>query len=99
MRVGEVVERAHVIYRATGRGNRPVEVHLVATPAAATVGDAWTRLTQVDATVDPRSLEIETRLRPRSARGTRAAAPRTALPIDLARWLAGRAAMAHDACP
>ena len=98
---GEAADRSYVIYRGTGRGNRPVEVHLVAAPGVATVADAWTRLSRLDPSVDPRSLEIETRRLPRRpepgrARGAgRAPTP----PIDLARWLADRAAMAHDARP
>ena len=68
MRVGEAVERALVIYRATGRGNRAVEVHLIAAPRVATVADAWARLTRLDPSVDPRSLEIETRRLSRRSR-------------------------------
>jgi hypothetical protein len=97
MRVGQAEDRAYVVYRGTGRGNRPVEVHLVAAPAIATAADAWTRLTRLDPSVDPRSIEIETRRLRRSeparARGPKGSTP----PIDLARWLARRAAMAHDA--
>jgi len=96
-------ERSYVIYRGTGRGDRPVEVHLIAAPdaAAATAADAWTRLARLDATVDPRSIEIETRRLPRRpglATG-RTATCQSSAPIDLARWLAARAAMGHDARP
>jgi hypothetical protein len=96
-----MAERAYVIYRGVGRGGRPVEVHLVAGPGVETVADAWTRLTRLDPTVDPASLEIETRRLPRRSglgaprRGPRRPEP----PVDLARWLAARAAMAHHGRP
>jgi hypothetical protein len=95
MGVGQDADRAYVIYRGTGRGNRPVEVHLVVAPGIATVAHAWARLTRVDPSVDPRSIEIETRQLhrswPRRARG------KGSTPIDLVSRLARRAAMAHDA--
>ena len=61
MGFGNGAELAYVTYRATGGGRQPVEVHLVMVPSAATVADAWSRLTQIDPTVDPYSLEIESR--------------------------------------
>jgi hypothetical protein len=91
-------ERSYVIYRGTGRGDRPVEVHLIAAPDAATAADAWTRLARLDATVDPRSIEIETRRLPRRP-GLATGRRQSSAPIDLARWLAARAAMGHDARP
>jgi hypothetical protein len=95
-------ERSYVIYRGTGRGDRPVEVHLIAAPDAVTAADAWTRLARLDATVDPRSIEIETRRLPRRpglAAAGRAATRQSSAPIDLARWLAARTAMGHHARP
>ena len=94
-------ERTYVIYRGTGRGDRPVEVHLIAAPdaAAATAADAWTRLARLDATVDPRSIEIETRRLPRRPGPAATGRRQSSAPIDLARWLAARAAMGHDARP
>jgi hypothetical protein len=86
-------ERAYVIYRGAGRGGREVEVHLVAAPGVATMADAWTRLTRLDPSVDPMSLEIETRRLPR--RPARPAQRRTEPLVDLARWVAARAALAH----
>jgi len=88
------MERAYVIYRGAGRGGRPVEVHLVAAPGVATVADAWARLARLDPTVDPESLEIETRRLPR--RSPRPGPRRPGPPVDLGRWLAARATMAHD---
>ena len=87
-------ERAYVVYRAAGRGDRPVEVHLVMAADAATVGDAWTRLTRLDPSVDPRSLENETRRLASRPRATAAGEPSP--PVDIAHWLAARAAMPHD---
>jgi hypothetical protein len=55
---------AHVIYRAAGRDGREVEIHLALEPAAATVADAWSRLTGVCPDADPLSLEIEVREAP-----------------------------------
>jgi len=88
----QVAERAYIIYRGTGRGDRPVEVHLIDVPAAGTVADAWARLSQLDPSVDPTSIEIEVRRRPRrtSRRGRAASSP-----INLALWVAERAAMAQ----
>jgi hypothetical protein len=99
MRVGRALERSYVIYRGTGNGGRPVEVHLVAGPGVATVADAWARLTRLDPSVDPESVEIETRRLPRrSCLG--APRPRRPAPaVDLARWLAARAAMDHHGRP
>ena len=65
MAAGRTEDRAYVIYRGAGRGGRPVEVHLVAAPGVATLADAWARLTRLDPSVDPLSLEIETRRLPR----------------------------------
>ena len=90
-------ERAYVIYRALGRGDRPVEVHLIAAAGVATVADAWERLSRLDLGVDPRSLEIETRRLPRRFRLAGSAGARPTPPVDLARWVAARAAMAHHA--
>jgi hypothetical protein len=86
-------ERAYIVYRGTGRGGRPVEVHLVTPPGVATMADAWTRLTRLDPTVDPTSIEIETRRLPGKA--TPPARRRPSAPIDLGRWLAARAPMAQ----
>jgi hypothetical protein len=101
MGVGRTEERAYVIYRGTGRGGRPVEVHLVARPGVATVADAWARLTRLDPTVEPTSLEIETRRLPRpSGIGKPRPGPRRPEPpVDLARWLAARARMAQHGRP
>jgi hypothetical protein len=52
---------AHVVYRASRSSGRMVEIHLAIAPAAATVADAWSRLTAVHPDVDPTSLEIEIR--------------------------------------
>jgi hypothetical protein len=93
MAAGATEDRAYVIYRGAGRGGRAVEVHLVAAPGVATMGDAWTRLTRLDPSVDPLSLEIETRLLP--PRAPRPAPRRAEAPVDLARWVAARAALAH----
>jgi hypothetical protein len=90
-----VADRAYVIYRGIGRGNRPVEVRLVTAPGIVTAADAWERLRRLDPSVDPRSIEIETRRLRRSTPAPRRRSPTP--PIDLARWLARRAAMAHDA--
>lgn len=51
---------ADVVYRATA-GARLVELRLALEPAAATVADAWARLSAMDAEVDPWTLEIEIR--------------------------------------
>lgn len=90
-------ERAYVIYRAVGRAGRPVEVHLVAAARVATVADAWARLSRIDPGIDPRSLEIETRRLPRRFRLAGSVGRPSAPPVDLARWVAARAAMAHHA--
>ena len=49
---------AHVTYRAKA-GDREVALELAINPAMATVQDAWRRLSQAFAHVDPRTLEIE----------------------------------------
>ena len=96
MAAGRTEDRAYVIYRGAGRGGRPVEVHLVAAPGVATLADAWARLTRLDPSVDPLSLEIETRRLPQRPRP----APRQpGPPVDLARWVAARAALAHHERP
>jgi hypothetical protein len=50
-----------VTYRATVAGGRQAEVRLRTTFAAATLADAWGRLTALHDGVDPRSIEIELR--------------------------------------
>ena len=97
MAAGRTEDRAYVIYRGAGRGGRPVEVHLVAAPGVATLADAWARLTRLDPSVDPLSLEIETRRLPR--RPPRPAPRQPGPPVDLARWVAARAALAHHERP
>lgn len=52
---------ADVTYRATAAGRKEVAIHLHLTPEAATVADAWARLTAVQQDIDPLSLEIEIR--------------------------------------
>ena len=52
---------ADVTYRATSSEGREVELHLIIDPAAASVADAWSRLTEANYSVDPMSLEIEIR--------------------------------------
>ena len=52
---------AHVTYRATSAGGREVEIHLTIDPSAASIADAWFRLTEAHPGVDPMSLEIEIR--------------------------------------
>ena len=49
----------HVVYRATSSAGRDLEIHLAIEPEAATVADAWSRLTGICPDVDPMSLEIE----------------------------------------
>jgi hypothetical protein len=90
-------ERAYVIYRGVGRGDRTVEVHLVIRAAVASVGDAWARLTALDPSVDPQSIEMEIRRQRRMP--ARIGHKEATTPIDLARWVAARAAMAHHARP
>jgi hypothetical protein len=51
---------AHVTYRATS-GGQEVEIHLTMDPSAASIADAWSRLTEAYPAVDPLSLEIEIR--------------------------------------
>jgi hypothetical protein len=50
-----------VTYRATVAGGRTAEIRLRTTFAAATLADAWARLTALHGGVDPRSIEIELR--------------------------------------
>ena len=50
-----------VTYRATVAGGGQAEVRLQTTFAAATLADAWERLTALHDGVDPRSIEIELR--------------------------------------
>jgi hypothetical protein len=50
-----------VIYRATTRAGREVELRLAMSAADATVDDAWRRLSALHPGVDPFSLEIECR--------------------------------------
>lgn len=54
-------EVATVTYRASGRDGRDVELRLALEPDAATVQDAWSRLSAAFGAVDPRSLEIVVR--------------------------------------
>jgi hypothetical protein len=53
--------RVHVTYRANLKGGREVELRLSLDPRAATIGDAWRRLSAAYAEVEPTSLEIEMR--------------------------------------
>lgn len=93
-------ERAYIVFRGTGCGGRVVEVHLIDAPAAGNMADAWARLSRLDPSVDPRSIEIETRRRLRPAARTPVRpGPSPSPPIDFARWLAERAAMAHHPDP
>jgi hypothetical protein len=55
----QAAELARVVYRASRPSGRTVEIHLVIEASAATVSDAWSRLTTVHSDLDPRSLEIE----------------------------------------
>jgi hypothetical protein len=50
-----------VTYRATLAGGRTAEIRLRTTFAAATLADAWRRLSALHDGVDPRSIEIELR--------------------------------------
>jgi hypothetical protein len=51
---------ADVVYRATAASGRLVEVRFVTLQAAAaTVADAWARLSAVGTDIDPMSIEIE----------------------------------------
>jgi hypothetical protein len=59
MTLSEANKCLHVIYRASRSNGRPVEMHLAIRPEAATVADAWAKLTAFDSLLDPRSLEIE----------------------------------------
>jgi hypothetical protein len=52
-------DHAHVVYRASRPGGCEVELHLSLEPKAATVSDAWSRLTAIHADLDPKTLEIE----------------------------------------
>lgn len=94
MAQAESGDRAYIVYRAIAQGTRSVEVHLVMAASAATVADAWARLSWLDPKVDPRSLEIETWTLPRRPAPLPAAA--ASHPIEIAHWLAARAAMPHD---
>jgi hypothetical protein len=59
----EDAERAQVVYRASRPSGHVVEIRLAIDANAATVTDAWSRLTDVHPDVDPMSLEIEVRHR------------------------------------
>jgi hypothetical protein len=61
-----VLNRAQVTYRATLADGREAELRLIIDPAAASVVDAWDRLTAAHQGVDPRTLEVE--IRPALAR-------------------------------
>jgi hypothetical protein len=67
---------AYVIYRATSSRGRELEVHLAIAAEAATVQDAWSRLTRICPDVDPTSLEIEVRHEAAVPRCARAAGSR-----------------------
>ena len=56
-----------VTYRATVAGGEQAEVRLRAAFAAATLADAWARLTAIHRGVDPTSIEIELRESPVAA--------------------------------
>ena len=58
---------ARVTYRATLADGREVDLRLAMPPDAATIVDAWRRLSAVHKAVDPRSLEIEVRQGPFTA--------------------------------
>jgi hypothetical protein len=58
---------AEVTYRATAAEGHEAELRLFIDPDAATVADAWSRLTALYRGLDPRTLEIEIRLAPRRA--------------------------------
>jgi hypothetical protein len=53
--------RCAIVYRATIAGGREAEVRLSLDPAAATLADAFARLSARFQGVDPRSIEIELR--------------------------------------
>ncbi len=58
-----------VVYRANVAGGEEAVVRLTLDPAAATLADAWQRLTARYGWVDPRTIEIELReLQPPTAR-------------------------------
>ena len=52
---------ASITYRAMCAGGQEVEIHLTIDPSAASIADAWSRLTGAYAAVDPMTLEIEIR--------------------------------------
>lgn len=71
MNNAEVVTCCDVTYRASTAGGGEAELRLAIAPEAATVADAWARLTAAFGNVDPTSLEIEIReASPRPARPT-----------------------------
>ena len=57
---------ARVTYRSALKDGREVEMSLALPPEAATVPDAWRRLTALYGWVDPLALEIEIREAPRA---------------------------------
>jgi hypothetical protein len=60
MKANDFPEPADVVYRATAARGRCVEVRFATLqPAAATVADAWARLSAVGAGIDPLTIEIE----------------------------------------
>jgi hypothetical protein len=59
-----IPNRAQVTYRATLADGREAELRLIIDPAAASVVDAWNRLTAAHEGVDPRTLEVEIRPAP-----------------------------------
>lgn len=78
--------RAEVTYRANRQGGAEVELKLWTIPAAATIADAWARLSTAYPDIDPTSLEVEIRriAAPRQPKETRAAhlvSAQCALPI------------------
>lgn len=50
-----------VTYRATAADGQDAEIRLTLDPAAATLADAWERLSKRYGPIDPRTIEIELR--------------------------------------
>jgi len=61
MTITDLPINADVTYRANIAGGREAQIRLVIDPAMATVADAWARLSEAYAGVDPRTLEVEIR--------------------------------------
>jgi hypothetical protein len=64
MRSREHQACARVIYRATVSGGMEASIEASMIPEAATLADAWARLTSLYGEVNPYSLEIEIREEP-----------------------------------